>query len=302
MCTFLFLVVVFKGGNYQLTILTLSIFPGKPSKMSFEALCESKTWHSDDKLQKDLSDFHEACASFPHAAFKEAMKLHDDTMKTLRKDLQDMGVALVFEYTGSAYEGIKVPSSSMEFDVMVVLSGGENLDAREVRPCYYELYPTGQNIEPPFSKMMSTEPYQQCLLPTKVTEYFTGKLQKAINLHEELRTTIRLKYHGPAIQMDVYKSPFIEEWNKFYSVDMVPSFGIPSLRPENPYGHEYYVAKPFKGERIKEDQIYEGEPRTTWRRSFSLEEKNLIKTIDKGNNCLKQCIRILKVSVTVARL
>ena len=50
------------------------------------------------KLQKDLSYFHVACDSFPHShtAFKEAMKLHDDTMKTLRKDLKDMGVAMFF--------------------------------------------------------------------------------------------------------------------------------------------------------------------------------------------------------------
>ena len=79
---------------------------------------------------------------------------------------------------------------------------------------------------------------------------------------------VKLRRHGSAaVQMDVKASSLI------YSVDMVPTIQI---------DNKFYVAKP-----IKRGQI-------AWRRSFSLDEKELLRTLDEDNGCRKQVLRVLK--------
>ena len=132
---------------------------------------------------------------------------------------------------------------------------------------------------------------------------------------------IKLRRHGPAIQMDVMQlpdtgddsqgrssstdndavasdvsavetacfseetpaTPVEEEPSKlFYSVDMVPTIQIPGRDGED----DYYVAKPIKG--ASKLQI-------AWRRSFSVKEKDRLTTMDEDNGCRKQVLRVLKV-------
>jgi len=91
---------------------------------------------------------------------------------------------------------------------------------------------------------------------------------------------IKLRRHGPAIQMDVLSTPA----KLFYSVDMVPTIQI---RPTGGNGAvQYYVAKPIK------DACG---PQISWRRSFSLQEKERLATIDQDKGCRKQILRVLKV-------
>jgi len=96
----------------------------------------------------------------------------------------------------------------------------------------------------------------------------------------QIRDRIKLRDHGPAIQMDVMKSATSTEL--FYSVDMVPTILIAG-RNGKP---EYYVAKPIKGT---------SGPQIQWRRSFSLAEKERLETMDRDNGCRKQVLRVLKV-------
>jgi len=84
---------------------------------------------------------------------------------------------------------------------------------------------------------------------------------------------IKLRRHGPAIQMDVTDQSAL-----FYSVDMVPTIQIGE--------DDYYVAKPIKGA---------SGPQIAWRRSFSLKEKERLLTLDEDNGCRKQVLRVLKV-------
>jgi len=84
---------------------------------------------------------------------------------------------------------------------------------------------------------------------------------------------IKLRRHGPAIQMDV-----TDQSELFYSVDMVPTIQIGE--------DDYYVAKPIKGA---------SGPQIAWRRSFSLKEKERLLTLDEDNGCRKQVLRVLKV-------
>ena len=125
----------------------------------------------------------------------------------------------------------------------------------------------------------------------KVASRFMGELQQCLQQCQEqahdggsselaqIKERIKLRKHGPAVQMDVYHlSPGTRK--KQYSVDMVPTIQISGR-------DEYYVPKPIKD--APGGQI-------AWRRSFSLKEKQRLVTIDKLNNgCRKQVLRVLKV-------
>lgn len=91
---------------------------------------------------------------------------------------------------------------------------------------------------------------------------------------------IKLRSHGPAVQMDVHGDANHGD----FLVDMVPAYQVDA--GSGVTNGPYYIAKPFKGEAPKEG---------SWRRSFSLKEKKTLATIDKGHHCRKQCIRLLKV-------
>lgn len=96
-------------------------------------------------------------------------------------------------------------------------------------------------------------------------------------------TTLRM--HGPAVQMDVYDNQ--SKTRLLYSVDMVPAYQLTGNGADVTSG-KYYVAKPFKGE--PSDGM-------SWRLSFSIPEKKDLESIDHGNKCARQCIRIIKVRV-----
>ena len=102
------------------------------------------------------------------------------------------------------------------------------------------------------------------LSPEKLANKFIGELQQCLKQcqqdacydatweSEQLRhinDRIKLRRHGPAVQMDVMDPTAT---NKIYSVDMVPTIEISS--------GELYVAKPIKGTCRPNLQI-------AWRRS-----------------------------------
>jgi len=104
---------------------------------------------------------------------------------------------------------------------------------------------------------------------------------------------IKLRRHGPAIQMDVmHLSDTLDDWQgtptkkkkkkrpkPFYSVDMVPTIQISG-------SDDYFVAKPIKGA---------SKLQMEWRRSFSVKEKERFANLDEDNGCRKQLLRVLKV-------
>jgi len=93
---------------------------------------------------------------------------------------------------------------------------------------------------------------------------------------------IKLRRHGPAVQMDIHHLPLTPE-NKFYSVDMVPTIQISG---RNSNEDDYYVAKPLKAD---------SNAMIAWRRSFSVFEKDRLMKLDQDNGCRKQVLRVLKV-------
>jgi len=134
------------------------------------------------------------------------------------------------------------------------------------------------------------------LLPVEFANQFHGELQRCLNQCQQeasgqqatrpelchIKDRVKLRRHGPAVQMDVMQGP--QQSTKFYSVDMVPAIEIPRGNGKS----DYYVAKPIKGSSSAGSE-------NAWRKSFSLEEKNRLVTADDGNLCRKQIFRILKV-------
>ncbi|KAI0217408.1 Cyclic GMP-AMP synthase, partial [Lamellibrachia satsuma] len=96
---------------------------------------------------------------------------------------------------------------------------------------------------------------------------------------------VMLRCHGPAVQMDVYRTEVDRRRNNvWYSVDVVLSYEAKLDQRKRTF-----VAKPLIS--------IEGAPqvKNTWRLSFSLEEKELFDGMDRDNGCRKKVLRILKV-------
>jgi len=223
-----------------------------------------------------------------------AKRIHTEIITKLAMLLRSKNACRHLEYTGSSYEGVKVSKSSedhdLEFDIMVILEGGGKLRAEplEGTPCYAQLkIPNSAQEDPLFKNVASysgivgflTEA-EWVLSPEKSAQRFFGMLQKCIDSIETTRGKIKLRQHGPAVQMDVYPDSGVFLWGeKLYSVDMVPTYRV---------NGQLYVAKPL--EKDKDDV-----GNNAWRESFSLEEKAKLYSSDRGNECRKRVLRVLKV-------
>ncbi|KAK2190681.1 hypothetical protein NP493_70g05020 [Ridgeia piscesae] len=216
------------------------------------------------EVTKRLQQFHDKYARQPMTAIDEARPTHTQYTNYLADKLRGMGLCSRVEYTGSAYEGVKV-SNDIEFDIMVIKAGGHLRTARTSTSGYYYLKERdGSNVS-----------------PDKTVSDFKGKLQKVINKHPDMSRLVKLRNHGPAIQMDVYRSKMGTKW---YSVDIVLSYEIN-------IGQEKHL---FVGKPLKSDECIP-HARDAWRRSYSLEEKSLFSGMDRDNGCRKKVLRILKV-------
>jgi len=74
------------------------------------------------------------------AEMKEAKRLHQLYTEELQRRLAARGVCQRLEYTGSAYEGVKVRRNDddcdLEFDIMVILRCGTDLQV-DIRSCKF---------------------------------------------------------------------------------------------------------------------------------------------------------------------
>lgn len=197
---------------------------------------------------------------------------------------------------------------------------------------------------------MSVDKKNNMLSPDRLANRFMGELKRSLQQcqqeacsgdnnqltddqddptwrSEQLRhinDRIKLRRHGPAIQIDVMRLPDTQDDSQSQrrssstdNVDvasgLVNTVEITSSEKETPVTpaeekpcklfysvdmvptiqisskddeYDYYVAKPIKG--ASNFQI-------AWRRSFSLKEKERLLTFDGDNGCRKQVLRILKV-------
>ena len=142
-------------------------------------------------------------------------------------------------------------------------------------------------VQTQFRKCLSPEGY---IVPRLLQNgWFTSRVDKAVNaFNDNHNSDVRLimRYHGPAIQIDIYCRRTGE---KLLSTDLVPCFEIGDGTDD------YCVAKPFPLGRAKRKTVRH--PKLLWRRSFSLKEKAMLKHMDRDGGCRHELLRIVKTLV-----
>lgn len=197
---------------------------------------------------------------------------------------------LRLEYTGSVYERLKTEAAD-EVDVMVVLKtttpwlwGDPEVMVEDTDvPGHVRLK---ARIDSKFRKYAGPEGY---INPERLRNgWFYSLVDKAVDDFKARspRSDVDMivRYHGPAVQVDICKKETTEE---LLSVDLVPCFQIGS--------DHYYKAKSYTGRR------YVSSPGLLWRQSFSLKEKELLEYMDRDHGCRHELLRIVKTIVNRER-
>lgn len=237
-------------------------------------------WAKTCSFNRTVKEFHdEYCRQPDMTAAKQSLERYKNIIE---RELRAQDICKRLDYTGSSYERVKVNKSradeDLEFDIQVTMVGGDKLQAIPVTG-----HPGFARLAHKNFLVVLTEALTDVKslvrngnqLPEETARQFYSGLQKIINGNEEMSRTIKLRRHGPAIQMDVYMDD--AKRHKFYSVDLVPTFEIDEKR---------YVSK----------QLQNGDERElAWRQSFSLDEKAKLKNIDRCHGCRRQVLRVLKV-------
>ena len=91
----------------------------------------AKDWHSEEKVKTQISKFYDLNAKTPNVEMKQAKQELRKLVTGLEVDLKSMKLCKVLEYTGSSYEGLKITSDGLEFDIMCVMEG-EDVKVMEI--------------------------------------------------------------------------------------------------------------------------------------------------------------------------
>ena len=81
----------------------------------------AKDWHSEENVKTQISKFYDVNAKTPNAEMKPAKQELRKFLTSLKVDLKHSKLCKILEYTGSSYEGLKITSDGIEFDVMCVV-------------------------------------------------------------------------------------------------------------------------------------------------------------------------------------
>ena len=234
--------------------------------------CESDrpSWHSKPELNAALYDYYVRHGR--QADCSEAKQDLQERLDCLHSELGRQGLRVKeVQYVGGTYEQLALANGG-DFDIMVVfeekglqtaaipkihIAGGEK------NYCYLTVG-NGRRLPQPLQRsligdVVSGEKFASC---------FQGLLDKALT-SGVLGEGVTCHKNGPAFRWQVSKNG--KPW---YPVDIVPTMKVDG---------EYYVAKQHPQERA------------AWHHSYSLEMKNLLRTMDKGDNgCRHEVVRTVK--------
>jgi len=235
----------------------------------------AEPWYKRNSFYEVVSKFHDDHCRVPNSV-EMGRETHERFKNLLEVALRNMDICHRLEYKGSAYEGIKVNKTPQdpdaEFDIMVVMKGGNELQAHPVpgHPGYAQLVKPAAFV----CESLVTDGTQ---LSESTSRKFFSALQTCINNSPEMRNRCILRRHGPsATQMDVHNGNTTGA--KMYSVDWVPTYQL--------VGGDYYIAK----------ELRDGDPSSMcWRQCFSLQEKEKLNGIDSDGGIRRKVIRVVKV-------
>ena len=157
-----------------------------------------------------LRQFSDQKAHQPLKAIDAATPTLNKYINYLASSLRHFKLISRVEYTGSVYEGAKVPND-IEFDVMMIKTE-ENIQATpSSSPGYYHL-----QVDNGY-----------CVSPKRKVNKFHGDIHYLINGFLGMSRLVKLCYHGPAIQIDVHRDETDQRLgNVWYSVDVVFSYEV----------------------------------------------------------------------------
>lgn len=190
---------------------------------------------------------------------------------------------LRLEYTGSVYERLKTEALD-EVDFMVVL--------KTDKPWLWgepEVMIEDTDV-PGYVRLKAREDSQLRKYSTPEgfvnaerirNGWFHSLSAQAVNAFNNTSSSsdvsITVRYHGPAVQLDIMKRG---TYKKLLSVDLVPCF-------ETDY-NEYLVPKTSASLNVRHPELF-------WRRSFSLREKYMLQCMDRDDHgCRHELLRIVK--------
>ena len=181
------------------------------------------------------------------------------------------------------YERLKTEAAD-EVDVMVVLQTTRSEVVPEVSqvPGYARLKARSADSNFRTRGYASAEGY---INPERLRNgWFYSLVAQAVNNFSAPDVKLVVRGHGPAVQLDIVNKVTNE---KLLSADLVPCSQI---------GHDsYYVTKPYTGH----GQVSNRD--LLWRQSFSLQEKEILQSMDIDSGCRHELLRIVKTIVNRER-
>ena len=246
-------------------------------------------WSSEKKaeeaLTKKLREYFVKNVKIPEADQARARSLVRDCIKDqiIEYCKQNSSLPILrIEYTGSVYERLKTEAAD-EVDIMVVLKthkpllwGDPEVLVEDVGKAGYALLKARDD-----SRLLSYANSEGYIDPKRLRNgWFYSLVDRAVNAfnrHGNSGVWLKVRYHGPAVQVDI-----TEEQNDvlLLSVDLVPCFEIKN--------GQYFVPK-------SSDPVHDPSSSLLWRQSFSLDEKALLQHMDKDDHgCRRELLRIVK--------
>ena len=249
----------------------------------------------EDTMTKNLRRYSAQNVKFSEADMRLSRQLVKEYVEEQIMEYCRMKSSLTIlrlEYTGSVYERLKTEAPD-EVDVMVVLKTSS--------PWLWgdpEVMVEGSDEVPGFVRLKAREDSKlrdyadsdgNISSQRLLDRWWYSLVVRAVNDYKkscrnsDIEMVVR--YHRPAVQLDITKNGTSETT---LSVDLVPCFQAGS-------DQNYYVAKPYRGRR------YVSDPDLLWRQSFSLEEKALLRDMDRDGGCRHELFRIVKTIINRER-
>ncbi|ESN89956.1 hypothetical protein HELRODRAFT_182965 [Helobdella robusta] len=242
-----------------------------------------KSWHESSRFITAIKNCASEC-TIPPDRMKEARDIIHHIIGDIVEELKTDSIFVTPEFVGSTSEGLNVnvrpfEQHPIELDVMLVWDVGEIIEkvpSPIANRCFMVLKP-GTNI--PMQSIADEDDHNNRYLgPPSLLEFFRGKIEMCCRKYgrKHWNATTELIDHDPGIQMDgaIPKKKKEDAALKF-SIDIVST-----LKMNN---EEYYVPKCSD----KFDHMF-FQRGYSWRRSFSILEKNeILRIIPEKKNLMR---------------
>ena len=179
-------------------------------------------WYLKDDVKKQLMEFYNKHAKTPNENMKKARHELDIHLKRFEVELRKKELCKKLEFTGSSFEGLKITSDGLEFDVMCILPV-KDIELIEIDEC-----PGFVNLG--FGRSMPSKILQNfvdetsnVISPKKVvSKYFSEIALIRNDLGKKEKERMELKTSGPAVCL-TFKNENNDIW---YKADFVPTIGL----------------------------------------------------------------------------